>query len=198
MKAIAVIPARGGSQRLPLKNTLKVGERTLIERAVDTCYQAGFDKVVVSTDNRRIGYQASEAGADVHIRWEVESEQPSEVPYLAVLKNNLEYEVCALVQCTSPTLMPWELSESLNQVKAAGIRRVMLYATYHGEECGAFYIAKTADVILSESRWGPPGTLRTQRDIAIYSDINTASDYIAACRALEVEPEAVPHLRPVK
>ena len=49
---IAVIPARRGSKRLPGKNLMRVGGRSLLERAIESGLRAEtVDRVIVSTDD---------------------------------------------------------------------------------------------------------------------------------------------------
>ena len=55
MEIVAVIPARGGSQGVPLKNLEPVGGRPLVVRAVESCRSSRLvSEVVVSTDHRDI------------------------------------------------------------------------------------------------------------------------------------------------
>ncbi|NUR83099.1 MAG: NTP transferase domain-containing protein, partial [Nonomuraea sp.] len=66
MRVLAVVPARGGSAGVPLKNLAPVGGIPLVARAVRTCLRADLiDAVVVSTDHAGIAEAAREAGADV-------------------------------------------------------------------------------------------------------------------------------------
>lgn len=65
----AFIPARGGSKRLPGKNTMKFQGRPLLAWTIDAAFEAGlFDRVVVSTDAPGIAEVAIGCGADVHAR----------------------------------------------------------------------------------------------------------------------------------
>lgn len=62
--SIAVIPARGGSRRIPRKNVRIFAGRPLIEWTIDTCLSSGlFVEVVVSTDDPEIATIARDAGA---------------------------------------------------------------------------------------------------------------------------------------
>ena len=64
--AFAVIPARGGSKRLPRKNIRPMSGRPLIEWAIDLALESAlFDEVVVSTDDPQIAEIALAAGASV-------------------------------------------------------------------------------------------------------------------------------------
>jgi N-acylneuraminate cytidylyltransferase len=61
-----VVPARGGSKRIPRKNIRPLGGRPLIAWTVDTCLESGlFDTVIVSTDDPEIADLATSLGASV-------------------------------------------------------------------------------------------------------------------------------------
>lgn len=64
--AICVIPARGGSKRVPRKNLADVGGQPLISRTIDTVLRSGVaHHTIVSTDDPEIANVARSAGADV-------------------------------------------------------------------------------------------------------------------------------------
>lgn len=66
MSKIAVIPARGGSKRIPLKNIREFNGKPLISYSVSAALESGlFDSVVVSTDDERIAAVAKKCGAQV-------------------------------------------------------------------------------------------------------------------------------------
>ena len=55
MKVIGIIPARGGSKSIPLKNIKRLGEKPLINYTIETALSAkGIDDLVLSTDNEKI------------------------------------------------------------------------------------------------------------------------------------------------
>lgn len=63
---IAIIPARGGSKRLPHKNILPLGGKPMLGWTVEAALQSGtFDKVLVSTDDAKIANIGRSFGADV-------------------------------------------------------------------------------------------------------------------------------------
>jgi len=66
MKGIAVIPARGGSKRIPKKNLLVTGGRPMIERPIRAAYESGLiSDVLVSTDDDDIARLAEKCGASI-------------------------------------------------------------------------------------------------------------------------------------
>ncbi|EOV0647195.1 acylneuraminate cytidylyltransferase family protein [Cronobacter turicensis] len=63
---IAIIPARGGSKRLPGKNIKILNGKPLIQWSIDAALQSElFDRIIVSTDSIDIKNVAEKAGAEV-------------------------------------------------------------------------------------------------------------------------------------
>ena len=57
----AIIPVRGGSKRLPGKNTRKIGKHSLLERAIKIAQGCGrIDRILVSTDDPEM-YKCAES-----------------------------------------------------------------------------------------------------------------------------------------
>lgn len=69
MSAVAIIPARGGSQRLPRKNIIDFLGRPMLAYTVDAAIESGcFARVVVSTEDDEIAEAAGKTGAIVDRR----------------------------------------------------------------------------------------------------------------------------------
>lgn len=65
-KTIAVIPARGGSKRIPRKNIKPFCGKPMIAYSIEAAIRAGiFDEIIVSTDDEEIADIAKTAGASV-------------------------------------------------------------------------------------------------------------------------------------
>lgn len=63
---VAIIPARGGSKRIPGKNIKLFAGKPLIVYSIDVAVNSGlFDKVIVSTDSEEIRSMSLAAGASV-------------------------------------------------------------------------------------------------------------------------------------
>lgn len=111
---IAVIPARGGSKRIPRKNIKEFCGQPLIAYSIQTAEQCGcFDKIVVSTDDVEIAEVALHYGAEVPFF------RPSELSddftgTGAVVEHTLEmlqaqgerYDFVCTVYATAPLLQP--------------------------------------------------------------------------------------------
>ncbi|MBP2460165.1 MULTISPECIES: acylneuraminate cytidylyltransferase family protein [unclassified Rhizobium] len=66
MRTLAIIPARGGSVRLPRKNILNFMGKPLIQWTVEAALESGvIDKVVVNTDDQEIADAGLKAGAEI-------------------------------------------------------------------------------------------------------------------------------------
>ena len=65
---LAIIPARGGSKRIPRKNIKDFCGKPIIAYSIETAIKSGlFDKVIVSTDDEEIAEVARRYGAEVHL-----------------------------------------------------------------------------------------------------------------------------------
>ena len=65
-KTIAVIPARGGSKRIPRKNIKPFCGKPMIAYSIEAAIRSGiFDEIIVSTDDEEIADVAKNAGASV-------------------------------------------------------------------------------------------------------------------------------------
>lgn len=68
-KPIAIIPARGGSKRIPRKNIADVNGKPLLAYPVNTCLTSGlFSEVIVSTEDDTIADVARQYGASIESR----------------------------------------------------------------------------------------------------------------------------------
>lgn len=66
MKNLAIIPARGGSKRIPRKNIKDFLGKPIIAYSIETALNSGlFDEVMVSTDDEEIAAVALQYGASV-------------------------------------------------------------------------------------------------------------------------------------
>lgn len=62
---LVVVPARGGSKGVPLKNLRQVGELSLVARVGRVVGELGYvDRAVVSTDHEEIAAEAKQSGLD--------------------------------------------------------------------------------------------------------------------------------------
>lgn len=66
MKNLCIIPARGGSKRIPRKNVKPFLGKPMLAYSIETALQSGlFDEIMVSTDDAEIADVAKQYGASV-------------------------------------------------------------------------------------------------------------------------------------
>ena len=65
-KILAIIPARGGSKGIPLKNIQKLGKLPLIAYTINSAKKSKrVNRIIVSTDNKKIAKIAEKFGAEI-------------------------------------------------------------------------------------------------------------------------------------
>lgn len=136
MKTIAIIPARGGSKRLPQKNIKFFGEIPLLAHSI-LYAQANnniVDEIYVSTDDEHIKQVALQFGAKVIDR--PLSLSGDFEPTVSALKNVLqqiddEIENIILLQATNPLRPPNLLSEAFEIYKEKKIDSLFTVSQNH-------------------------------------------------------------------
>ena len=124
-KAVAIIPARGGSKRIPRKNIKDFCGKPLIAYSIEVALKSKlFDKVIVSTDDKEIATIAKKYGADVpFIRPKELSDDFTgtqdvinhTLEYLK--KNNETYDYVCTIYATAPLLQEKYLIEGFEKLK---------------------------------------------------------------------------------
>jgi len=120
-RAIAIIPARGESKRVPRKNLLPLAGRPLLAHSVEHARESEHvDVVYVSTDDTEIAAVARSAGAEVVERSPelAGDEATSESALLEVLDARLaaghaDPDLVVFLQCTSPVRAPGEVDRAI-------------------------------------------------------------------------------------
>ncbi|MEA3315592.1 MAG: acylneuraminate cytidylyltransferase family protein [Campylobacterota bacterium] len=102
---LAIIPARGGSKRLPNKNILDLKGKPLIAHTIEASLKSKYiNKVIVSSDNDNILNISKEFGADTIKRPDILANDTS-TTFDAIkhtIENTEKYDYIILLQPTSP------------------------------------------------------------------------------------------------
>jgi CMP-N,N'-diacetyllegionaminic acid synthase len=102
MKIIAIIPARGGSKRIPKKNIKKLGGKPLIGYTIEAAIESKkLDDIIVSTENKEINDVAEKFGAKVIERPNVLATDWAKT--IDVVLDVLTKEECGVVVLLQPT-----------------------------------------------------------------------------------------------
>ncbi len=118
---LAVIPARGGSKRIPRKNIRNFGGVPMIGHSIAAAVSSGlFDRIVVSTDDEEIAAIAREHGAEIPFMRPAEiaddAASTAQVMHHAVELLQTEAQPLSAVCCiyaTAPFIRPQDLAEGL-------------------------------------------------------------------------------------
>jgi N-acylneuraminate cytidylyltransferase len=136
---LAVIPARGGSKRIPGKNIVPFGGRPIIAYALDAVAQSGlFDKIHVSTDSEDIRDVVKKLGFEVDfmrdatladdftglipvLRWVVEEYR----------RRGQEYTQICCMMPNAPLVLSTDVTEAFNIFeRSLGKYPLLVYARY--------------------------------------------------------------------
>lgn len=125
---LAVIPARGGSKRIPRKNIKPFGGQPMIAWPIAAAQHSGcFDRIIVSTDDAEIARVAQAHGAEVpFVRPpELSNDHASTIPVIAhaVRWQNANgpqaTEVCC-IYATTPFVQVEDLKEGFRLLQETG------------------------------------------------------------------------------
>jgi CMP-N,N'-diacetyllegionaminic acid synthase len=124
-RVLAVVPARGGSKGIPLKNLKPIRGRPMVALVGDVVAQVPeIDRAVVSTDHDEIACVANEAGLAAFFRRPPEI-SGDRIGDFEVLLNALEeaerydacrYDIVVMLQPTSPIRSPAEVSGTIRML----------------------------------------------------------------------------------
>lgn len=125
---LAVIPARGGSKRIPRKNVKSFCGKPIIVWSVEAALQSGcFDRVIVSTDDAEIAQVARTCGASVPFMRpaELSDDHTGTIP---VVRHAIEWfqrqgtapeKVCC-IYATAPFVRSEDLRQGLSVLEQTG------------------------------------------------------------------------------
>jgi pseudaminic acid cytidylyltransferase len=118
---IAIIPARGGSKRIPRKNIKEFAGLPIIAHSIKAALECSlFDKVIVSTDDEEIASVAQKFGADVpFIRpSNLSDDHTATIPVIAhaiqTLQNNYVIDNVCCIYATAPFVRSSDLIDAYN------------------------------------------------------------------------------------
>jgi len=123
---LAVIPARGGSKRIPRKNIRNFCGKPMIAWSIEAALESGcFDRIIVSTDDQEIAETSRRYGAEVpFIRpAALSGDLAGTVPVIAHAINwqsqigTMPEAVCCLY-ATAPFVRPSDLLQGLSRLES--------------------------------------------------------------------------------
>jgi len=120
-RAVAIIPARGGSKRIPKKNIKEFYGKPFITYSIETALNSQlFDKVIVSTDDNEIAKISKEYGAEVQMRpKELADDYTGTAEVIEYVLENLneKFDFVCTIYATAPLLQTKYLKEGFEKLK---------------------------------------------------------------------------------
>lgn len=151
---IAVIPARGGSKRIPRKNIKPFHGKPMIAWSIEAARTSGcFDRIIVSTDDEEIAEVARQSGAEVPFMRPPELADDS-TGTMAVMKHAIQWcvahgaapdPVCC-IYATAPFLRPADLQAGLDLLLSEGCDYAFTATAYGAPIQRALRISSTGRV----------------------------------------------------
>ena len=127
--AVAIVPARGGSKRIPDKNLVRLGGRPLIAHTIAAARAARtISRVVVSTDSARIAAAARAAGAEVIMRparLATDVATTESVIRHALSELDCPADVIVVLQPTSPLRTARDIDAAVRLLRSTGAPSVV-------------------------------------------------------------------------
>jgi len=138
MQKVAIIPARGGSKRIPRKNIKPFMGRPMIGYSIQAAKDCGlFDRIIVSTDDEEIAGVARDCGAETPFI------RPADLANDhagtgAVVIHALQWlidrgqaaDACCCIYATAPLLDPARLQEGWDKLQQPGRRFAFSVTSY--------------------------------------------------------------------
>jgi len=125
MANIAIIPARGGSKRIPRKNIKSFLGKPIIAYSIEAALKSNlFDEVMVSTDDEEIAEIAIQYGATVPFLrtkknaddFAVLADVIEEVLEQYEKNNNLKFDTICCIMATNPFINPFLIKDSSEEL----------------------------------------------------------------------------------
>jgi len=133
---IAIIPARGGSKRIPKKNIREFNSKPIIGWSIQAALESGcFDRVIVSTDSKEIANTAKLFGAEVPFLRD-KNLSDDHTPTLPVISDAIsrledEIEFVCCIYPTAPFVKPDDISKGLKIIMEQKVDFVFTATKYN-------------------------------------------------------------------
>lgn len=138
MSAVAIIPARGGSVRIPRKNIKPFRGRPIICYSIETAQNSGlFSAVIVTTDDMEIAEIALKAGAAVIWREPDDGTKGTQEVAADVLRKMPGIDMACVIYATAPLLNAQDLRVGLEALN--GRQFTFSVGTEPLADAGGFY-----------------------------------------------------------
>ena len=171
---ICIIPARSGSKRIKDKNIKKIGNKHLITHVINIARASKiFDKIIVSTDSKKIANIAKKAGAVIPFLREKklsgDNVETSKVLIDIIQKLNIREKYFFCIYPTAILLKKKNLIEAFSKIKKKNFDRLIAIKKFESSPLRVFKINKDKIKYLNKKFYNS----RTQDLSNFYHDSGT-------------------------
>lgn len=135
---LAIIPARGGSKRIPRKNIKPFAGKPMISWSIEAALTSGcFDRVIISTDDAEIADVARAHGAEVPFMrpTELSDDHTGTIPVVAHAVEwmgqhvgHVDFACC--LYATAPFVQTQDLRQGLDMLQRSGAQYAFSVTSY--------------------------------------------------------------------
>lgn len=193
-KYLAIIPARGGSKRIPNKNIKLFNGKPLIYYTVKQALDSKlFDRVIVDTDNNKIAELAKKFGAEVPFLRpkELATDKAKVVDSLTYLLNRLKKEEgyesthIVILQTTSPLRETKDIKDCLDLINKTKATTVLTVCPTHPR---LYYMDKNKNIVLANGSEKQSTNMQEWRSAYV---LNGCFVYVVLVSALKKEKSII-------
>lgn len=155
-EAVAIIPARGGSKRIPGKNFKSFNGRPMIAHSIEAAQRSGlFRRIIVSTDSEEIAAVAESHGAECPFRRPAKLANDT-ASTASVLLHGLDWleergELPELICCfyaTAPFVTPDDLRQGHDLMRSTGCGSAFTVTSFDAPIFRAFSLTETGTLAM--------------------------------------------------
>lgn len=200
MSCIAIIPARGGSKRIPKKNIKNFCGKPIIAYSIEAALSSGvFDEVMVSTDSEEIKQVAVKYGAKVPFIRSKETSNDMAMTHEVLIEvlnkyreNGMEYDSVCCIYPTAPFIKAERLRECKKLLELDGVNGVIPVVAFSFPPQRCFLIKDNK----LEYKW-PENKLVRSQDLERWYHDSGQFYFVKTDVFLEEESLVVPNTAPL-
>lgn len=179
MSAIAIIPARGGSKRIPRKNLRAFHGKPIISYSINAAKECSrFSTIAVSTDDVEIATLAADHG--VTVLWRPPGLCDDRIGTDDVMQYHMTrlqvFDVACCIYATAPLMSQWDLRKGLEMLKGDDVDFVFAMGIDPNRDAAQWYWGRTAAWCEKRHFVGPRSRI-FQIKAHLHCDINTGEDW---------------------
>lgn len=183
---VAIIPARGGSQRIPGKNIKPFHGKPIVAYSIETAVESKlFDRVFVSTESKEIMEVATEAGAEILTRPEhlaenqIGTQQVIGSALFDLSFAGVKPDAACCIYATAPMLETGDLATAMALLAQSGAKFAFAVGTEPLRDAGMFYWGRTEAFLCNEPLVASHSLMVPIPEDRV-CDINTPEDWLRA------------------